>query len=284
MRSRYGPTPGVENFNARTGAWWVMVIVLGIALVIGKSGTVALFGVLSAIALSEFLVLTQARHADRYAVVLCFTLFLPLQYAFVWTEWYGMFTILIPVYAFLLLPITQAVSGDIEHFMSRAAHVQWGLMLAVFCLSHVPALTTLAIPGYAGKSILLALFLIIVVEASDVFQYVWGKLLGRHKIAPRLSPSKTWEGLLGGIASASLIGVALSWMTPFTIAQAALVSLLITTMGFFGGLVMSAMKRDRGVKDWGRLIPGHGGVLDRVDSILFAAPVYFHVIRYVWSN
>jgi phosphatidate cytidylyltransferase len=142
---------------------------------------------------------------------------------------------------------------------------------------------TLPIPGFAAKKLLLVAFFVLVVQASDVLQYVWGKLLGRHRIAPRLSPSKTVEGFLGGVLSATLLGAALSWLTPFAPAQAALMALVITLMGFCGGLVMSALKRDRGVKDWGWMIAGHGGMLDRLDSVIFAAPVFFHLTRYWWT-
>jgi phosphatidate cytidylyltransferase len=155
-------------------------------------------------------------------------------------------------------------------------------MISVFCLSHVPALVDLAIPGYESRGVLLIAFLMIVVQLSDVLQYVWGKLLGRRKIAPRLSPSKTLEGLVGGILSATAIGAGLWWMTPFTPLEAAAMSLLITIMGFLGGLVMSAIKRDRGVKDWGHSIAGHGGFIDRLDSVIFSAPLFFHVTRYFW--
>ena len=125
-------------------------------------------------------------------------------------------------------------------------------------------------------------FLILVVQSSDVLQYVWGKLLGRHKIAPELSPSKTVEGFVGGVASATALGAALWWITPFSPLEAALIAFAITLMGFLGGLVMSAIKRDRGVKDWGAIIEGHGGMLDRLDSVCFSAPVFFHIVRYWW--
>jgi phosphatidate cytidylyltransferase len=161
---------------------------------------------------------------------------------------------------------------------------QWALMICVYCASHVPALLYLQIPGYEGRNVLLIAFLIVVVQLSDVLQYTWGKLLGRHKVAPSLSPSKTWEGLIGGVATATAIGAALWWITPFTPWQAALMSLAITLSGFFGGLVLSAVKRDRGVKDWGHLIAGHGGFIDRLDSVVFSAPIFFHLTRYFWST
>jgi phosphatidate cytidylyltransferase len=200
-----------------------------------------------------------------------------------WFENYGIFSVFIPVYAFLLMPIISAVRGDTQHFLVRIAEVQWALMICVFCASHVPALLTLHIPGYEGRNVLLIAFLVIVVQLSDVLQYVWGKMLGRTRIAPNLSPSKTVEGFVGGVASASLIGAGLWWITPFTPLQAGAMAFVITLMGFFGGLVMSAIKRDRGVKDWGHLIEGHGGLIDRLDSVVFSAPVFFHLTRYWWS-
>jgi phosphatidate cytidylyltransferase len=194
-----------------------------------------------------------------------------------------MYSILIPVYAFLLIPIIAVLRGDTEGFLMRVAGVQWALMICVYCISHVPALLSLDIPGYEGRNVMLIAFLIIVVQASDVAQYVWGKLLGRTKIAPNVSPSKTVEGLIGGALSAILIGAGLSWITPFTPWQAGALSFVIVMLGFLGGLVMSAIKRDRGVKDWGHLIAGHGGVTDRLDSVIFAAPIFFHLVRYGWS-
>jgi phosphatidate cytidylyltransferase len=141
----------------------------------------------------------------------------------------------------------------------------------------------LQIPGYEGEGAKLLLFLVIVVQASDVLQYVYGKLFGRRKIAPAVSPNKTWEGFAGGIATATLLGTALWWATPFTPLEAAGMSLVTTLMGFAGGLVMSAIKRDAGVKDFGAAIAGHGGILDRIDSICFAAPVFFHLVRYFFG-
>jgi phosphatidate cytidylyltransferase len=207
-----------------------------------------------------------------------------VQYYLIWIEWYGLYSIFIPVYAFLLMPIVVALRGDTENFMMRVAEVQWGLMITVFCISHVPALLTLTIPGYEGRNLLLIAFLVFVVQSSDVLQYIWGKLCGRHKIAPLLSPSKTVEGFLGGVLSATLLGAALWWITPFAPWQAGAMALVVTLMGFFGGLVMSAIKRDRGVKDWGTMIEGHGGMLDRLDSVIFSAPIFFHLTRYWWAS
>jgi phosphatidate cytidylyltransferase len=287
LRQRLSPggdNPVIENLNARINAWWVMVICLALAFIAGKPGVVLLFALCSFAALREFLTLTTHNRADHWSLVACFFLILPLQYAFLATDWYGMYSIFIPVYAFLILPVVSALRGSTKDFLIRVSETQWALMICIYCASHVPALLYLQIPGFEGRNVILIAYLIFVVQLSDVLQYVWGKLIGRTKVAPNLSPSKTWEGLIGGTLSATAIGTALYWMTPFTPLQAAGMCLLITLMGFFGGLVMSAIKRDRGIKDWGHLIAGHGGFLDRLDSVIFAAPIFFHVTRWVWST
>jgi phosphatidate cytidylyltransferase len=285
LRLKVGPAPHpvIDNLNARIKAWWAMAAIIGLALLAGKGGVVLLFAFVSFVALREFATVTPTRRGDHRALLAAFFVVLPLQYWLVWIEWYGLFSIFIPVYAFLFLPIVAALSGDVRDFMQRTATTQWGLMITVFCISHVPALLTLDIRGYEGRNAFLLVFLILVVQSSDVLQYVWGKLAGRRKIAPELSPSKTVEGFAGGVASAIALGAGLWWITPFSPLQAALLSAAITLMGFLGGLVMSALKRDRGVKDWGAFIEGHGGMLDRIDSVCFAAPVFFHLVRYFWT-
>ncbi|AFI86712.1 phosphatidate cytidylyltransferase [Aggregatibacter actinomycetemcomitans] len=273
----------IDNLNARINAWWVMILIIFAAAALGFYGIIFLFFVISFMALREFLSLLYIRRGDHLALAACFYVILPVQYILVAIDWFSMFTIFIPVYGFLFLPILSALLGDTAHFLDRSTKVQWALMISVFCISHIPAMLTLDIAGFEGKNLLLMIFLILVVQASDVLQYVWGKLFGKHKIAPRLSPSKTVEGFVGGVVSASVLGGLLYWLTPFSPVQAVLMSLLICLMGFLGGLVMSAMKRSMGVKDWGNMISGHGGMLDRMDSLCFAAPIFFHVVRYYWT-
>ncbi|MFV0292806.1 MAG: phosphatidate cytidylyltransferase [Paracoccus sp. (in: a-proteobacteria)] len=286
LQRKYSPdgqNAAVENLNDRIRSWWVMAIVLAVAFLGGRAGVIALFFVCSFAALREFMTLTNASRADHNTLVAAFFIVLPVQYYLVWIAWYGFYSIFIPVWVFLLLPIVSALSGETKNFLVRVAEMQWALMICVFCVSHVPALMNLTIPGYEGRGVLLIAWLVITVQLSDVLQYVWGKLAGRHKIAPRLSPSKTVEGFLGGCLSATLIGMGLKFMTPFSLWQAGMMGLIVTMMGFLGGLVMSAIKRDRGVKDWGHTIAGHGGFIDRLDSVVFAAPIYFHLLRYYWS-
>src|SRR5258708_7976820 len=208
-----GPNPAIDNLNARIKAWWVMVVLLGIAFAFGKTGVIVLFALASLAALREFITLTPTRRGDHIALAVAFFVVLPAQYYLVWIDWYGLYSVFIPVYVFLLLATIAALRQDTKHFMRRVAETQWGLMLSVFSLSHVPALLGLKIPGYEGRSLLLIAFLILVVQSSDVLQYIWGKLLGRHKIAPELSPSKTVEGFVGGVGTATLLGSLLWWIT-----------------------------------------------------------------------
>ena len=208
----------------------------------------------------------------------------PLQYLLVAVHWYGLFTILIPVYVFLFLALRIAISGDTTHFLERVSAIQWALMICVYSLSYAPALLGLSIRGHGTPGPTLLLFLVIVVQGSDVLQYIFGKLFGRRKIAPLVSPSKTVEGFLGGIAAATVLGALIWWATPFTFWQAGLQALVVALTGFGGGLVMSAVKRDRGVKDFGTIIAGHGGILDRVDSLTFAAPIFFHITRFFFGG
>jgi phosphatidate cytidylyltransferase len=275
--------PTVKNLNARIRAWWVMVAIFGLALATGLIGSVVLFGLTSFLALREFITLTPTRPGDHRTLFWVFFVVVPLQYYLIAIQW-RLYFILIPVYAFLFIPIRSAVAGDCTNFLERTAKIQWALMVCVYCLSYVPALLNLQISGYEGQDAKLMFYLVLVAQISDVMQYVWGKTLGRHKIAPTVSPNKTWEGAIGGIASATLIGAGLWWATPFSPLQSAGMSFLITLLGLGGGLVMSAIKRDRGVKDYGNIIQGHGGVLDRMDSLCFAAPVFFHVTGYFFER
>jgi phosphatidate cytidylyltransferase len=278
-----GAQATIRNLNARIRAWWVMVLIFGLALATGGVGSLVLFGFTSFWALREFITLTPTRPGDHRTLFWVFFVITPLQYYLLAVRWYGLFAVFIPVYAFLFIPLRSAMAGDCERFLERIAKIQWGLMICVYCVSYTPALLTLEIPGYEKQNGKLLFFFVLVDQISDVLQYVWGKTLGKHKIAPHVSPNKTVEGFVGGILSATLIGTALWWSTPFKPLAAAGMSLAITLMGFAGGLVMSAIKRDRGVKDYGALIEGHGGVMDRIDSLCFAAPVFFHLTRYFFT-
>jgi len=270
----------IENVNTRIRAWWKMCAIFALAILVGRVGSLVLFGLISFLALREYMTLVPTRRADHRTLFWSFFVIMPLQYFLIGIQWYGFFAIMIPVLAFVYVPTRIAIAGDTAHFLERAAKIQFGIMVCAYCLSHAPALLLLKIPGFEGQDARLLLYLVLVDQMSDVLQFVWGKLIGRNKIAWRVSPNKTWEGFFGGILSATALGAALWWATPFTPLQSAGMSFTICILGFCGGLVMSAIKRDIGIKDFGRVIEGHGGILDRIDSLCFAAPIFFHLVRY----
>ncbi|RZI41965.1 phosphatidate cytidylyltransferase [Herbaspirillum sp. HC18] len=278
-----GRNETVRNMNARIKAWWAMVAVLFSALILGRYATIVVFGFASLMALREFLTLAPTRKSDYWPLFIAFFIALPVQYWLLWTEWYGLFAIFIPVYIFALISAASAMSQDTEDFLSRNARILFAVMACVYGVSHAPALLMLSIPGFEGHNAQLLFFFTFIVQISDVLQYVFGKLFGKRKLAPTVSPSKTWEGLIGGGLTTTGLGGFLHFVTPFTFIEAAGLSGLIVICGALGGLVMSAVKRSLGAKDWGTGIAGHGGYMDRLDSLGFAAPVFFHFVRWLWT-
>ncbi len=285
LRARQTPgtqNPVLETFMTRIQSWWGMVAFVGGALLLGKFGVMLLFAFCSFAALREFLTLTTKALADHKSLALAFFVVLPLQYVFVGMGWTGMYTVFIPVYAFLLLPIMSALRGNADRFLVRVAETQWALMIAVFCVSHVPALINLELGQSSDRSVLMIAFLVMVVQFGDLLEYFFGRRIGRRKIAPGLSP-KTREGVFCGVISAMCIGALLHWITPFGILGAAGMAGVASFVGMLGSLVFAAIKRDRGVKDWSHLIPGQGGFVDQLDSVIFAAPIFYHLTAYFYG-
>lgn len=271
----------IDNLNRRIKAWWAIAGSVGLALLAGPGGVALLFALASLLALREFL--PAAERPTRLRQWGVAAAIVPLQYFLAWRG-EAAFTLLIPIAVALGMPISGWLSGDVADFFRRHGSLAGGLLICVFGISHLPALLTLRLPGYDKSTAYLLVFLLIVVQASDVLQYLWGKLAGRHLIAPRVSPAKTIEGTVGGLLSASALGAGLSAITPFAPAQALTIALLLTALGFAGGLALSAVKRRRGIKDWGNLLPGHGGVLDRLDSLYLSAPAFYYLLRYAWGS
>lgn len=274
----------VANLNARIRSWWVMAALFSAVVLAGHAVTTLLFGCLSFLALREFITLNRTSRADHAVLFWTFFVITPLHYLLVGACWYGLFSIFIPVYAFIFIPFRRVLAGETKDFLASTAKIQWALMVCVYAVSHIPMLLALPIQHYAGQNAKLLFFFVLTAQMSDVLQYVWGKACGRRPVAPRVSPHKTWEGTVGGIGTTVLLSTSLWWLTPFTPLQAAGMALLICVAGFFGGLVLSAVKRDLGAKDWGGSIPGHGGFMDRIDSLCFAAPLFFHVVGFYFGT
>ncbi len=289
--SRRFPERDWTELQQRVRTWWVMIAVFSIAMVLSRMVSLVFFAMISFLALKEYLSMIPTRRADRRVLFWAY-LAIPLQYWWVAQQWYVMFLVFIPVFVFLFLPMRMVMIGETQGFLSAIGTVQWGVMITVFCLSHiayllvVPAAGSLPMPAAgAGPSSgpALVLFLVILTQGNDIMQYVFGKLFGSHKITPTVSPRKTVEGWLGGLASTVLLAVLLApWLTPLDRWHAVCAGLLIGGAGFVGDVTISAVKRDLGRKDAGSLLPGHGGILDRVDSLIYTAPLFFHYIAYLY--
>ncbi len=281
-RRRARDPEGARELWLRVRSWWVMVAVFAVAVLLGPRASIVFLAFVSYLALKEYLSLIPTRRADRRVLFWAY-LAIPVQYWWVADAWYGMFVIFIPVYMFLLLPARMVLAGETRGFLRAAGTLHWGLMSTVFALSHAAYLLALPPEGNpAGGRAGLLLYLVLLTELNDVAQYVWGRLLGRRPVVPRVSPRKTLEGLAGGVATTVALAVLLApWLTPLAPLEALGAGLLIGLGGFAGDVTLSAVKRDIGVKDSGTLIPGHGGVLDRVDSLTYSAPLFFHYVFYL---
>lgn len=280
--SWYSPQTDYTELRQRIRSWWWMAGFFFFSLMIHPEAGLVMFGLLSFLALKEYFTLIHTRIEDHRVLFWSF-LAVPIQYWWVHIRWEPLFYIFIPIYMFLFIPFRLILTGNPSGMVASMAKIHWGLIAFVFCLSHVAFLMTLpdteAVPG-GGRA--LVLYLVFLTEINDVSQYVWGKCFGHHQIAPTISPKKTWAGFLGGVSTTILLALALRFLSGFSLPVAILSGLIIACAGFIGDLVISAVKRDVGVKDSSRLIPGHGGMLDRIDSLTYTAPLFFHFVNYTF--
>lgn len=276
------PGKDYAELGLRIRTWWIMIAALFLVMLVSRRAVIVFFAFISFLALKEFFSIVPTRRVDRRVVFWAYVT-IPFQYYWVSIGWYGMFIIFIPVYAFLFLPTRMILLGETKGFIRMAGTIHWGTMLTVFALSHMAYLVALPqARNPAGSSVGLVLCLLFLTQFNDVSQYIWGKTLGRRKITPSISPKKTWAGFVGGVTTTTLLGgVVGPWLTPLSGLEGAIAGGLIGVAGFFGDLTMSAVKRDLGIKDTGTLLPGHGGILDRVDSLTFTAPLFFHYLYYL---
>jgi phosphatidate cytidylyltransferase len=275
------PDNDFTELRQRIQSWWWMVGSLFVVLAVSSDAAIAFFGLLSFFALREFLSIVPTRQADRRVIFWAY-LAIPMQYYWVYTGWYSMFIIFVPVYLFLFLPMRMVLIGETKDFIRSASLLHWAVMLTVFCISHIAYLLRLEPLNESAGSVGLVLFLLIATQSNDICQYLWGKTFGRHKIIPKVSPNKTWEGFIGGFATITLCaGWIAPLLTPLTRTQGWVAGSIIACGGFIGDVVISSVKRDLRIKDSGKLIPGHGGILDRLDSLLYTAPLFFHYVYYV---
>lgn len=269
------------ELKQRINSWWWMIGILFICLALSTTTAIILFVFISFLALKEFFSIVPLRLNDRRVVFLAY-LAIPLQYYWVAIGWYGMFIIFIPVYVFLLLPMRMVLIGETKGFIQSAGIIHWACMLTVYCISHVAYLLVLPEKNPQASGLGLVIFILFMTELNDISQYIAGKLFGQHKIIPKVSPNKTWEGFIGGLLCISLLSILIApWLTPLNAWQGLGAGVLISGAGFIGDIVISSVKRDLAIKDSGTLIPGHGGILDRLDSLMYTAPLFFHYCYYL---
>ena len=277
--------PGADyrELTQRIHAWWVMVAIFAVALGLGARWSIGFFAFVSFLALKEYLSLIPTRRSDRRVLFWAY-LTIPVQYWWIAQGYFAMFTLFIPVWGLFIVSARMVLVQDTHDFLRAVGTLQWGMMTMVFALSHVAYLLVLPVQsGGPGDGASLVVYLVLLTELNDVAQYVWGKSFGRRKIVPQVSPGKTFEGLLGGIVTTTVVAVLLApLLTPLDRWDAFAAGLIIGMGGFLGDITISSVKRDIGVKDSGTLIAGHGGVLDRVNSLMATAPLFFHFIRFFY--
>jgi phosphatidate cytidylyltransferase len=279
---KLAPGEAANELSRRVVSWWWMISVFTIAILTSRVVSCVFLGFMSFLALKEYFSLIPTRKVDR-GILLWAYLAIPVQYYFAYQNWFGLSMVFIPVWMFLFLPARITLAGHTDGFLRAVGLLSWGLMITVFSLSHTALLLSFGTRlGYAAGPLL---FLVALTEFNDVAQFTWGKLFGRHKIIPKVSPKKTWEGFIGGLVSTALVAAFVGpFLTPMPQLWSAAAGALIACTGFLGDVTISACKRDLGVKDASNLIPGHGGILDRVDSLIYSAPIFYHLLHYFYGS
>lgn len=280
-----GRTTRLQDFQTLLRNSWLMALVFWIGWAAGDGVAIVLFGLVSFLVLREFISLSPTRRGDHRSLVLAFFVVLPAQYALVWTQHFDLFTVFVPVYVFLAIPVVSALANDPQRFLERNAKLQWGIMVCVYGLSHVPALLLLPFPRFEGRLAFLVFFLVAVVQTCMLVQHLVARRLNAP-VAPAISESFHWRSWVAGLLAGGLLGGLLAGITPFKPLPALAMALVACAAGSLGHLVMKAIKRDRGVTHWGsagRSVTGATGLLDRVDALCFAAPVFFHSVRWTFD-
>ena len=274
-----------HTFTRDLRALWVGTTAFWLAWLSGPVGSTIFFGLFSFLALREFITLQHTRRSDHRTLILAFFIALPLQYALVATRRFDLFTVFVPVYVFFAVPVVGALSGDPHRFLERNAKIQWGIVVCVYGLSHVPALLLLEFRRYEGRGAFLLFFLVVVAITAQVAQELASRWLRRRPLARRISRSFSARAWFVGVFVGAWVGAALYWITPFKAGQALAMAAIAGGCGTLGEFVMKALKRDAGVHHWGNRagVTGAVGLLDRVAPLCFAAPVFFHSVRWYFK-
>jgi phosphatidate cytidylyltransferase len=281
-RAIKGSTKLIKELIERTLSWWMILVGFSVTIFFSRFFATIALGFLAFVAFRELTSKFELRMSDRRTLLWCY-LAIPFQFFLAYIEWYGMFIIFIPVIMFMALNMRSVAQGDVKGITTSLGIIHWASILTIFSLSHIAYMLALPeIPGFTAGNGAMVLWLVLITELNDIFQFTWGKLFGKHKIIPSVSPNKTVEGFVGGLVTTTAVGYGLAFLIPVSSEKAAFLAAVLAFTGFMGDVTVSAIKRDLGIKDMGTSIPGHGGVMDRIDSLAFNSFVFFHLIRY-WS-
>ena len=267
----------MANFKLRIKSFWLIVILFTVAFSWNKMFAFFFLALINFLALREFFSLIPTRQADKRVLIWAY-MAIPAQFFFIYIGWIIMFYLLVPLYMFLLIPMRMVLIGDNDGFLKSCGTIHWGLMSTVYSLGYLAAYLVIPVEkNPTGGTVGMLLCILILTVFNDFAQFFFGKSFGRHKIIPKVSPNKTWEGFIGGVIATALMAMFLvPYLTPSNLVLSGIAGFIIAVAGFLGDVTMSAIKRDIGVKDTSTLLPGHGGILDRLDSLVFTAPLFFH--------
>jgi phosphatidate cytidylyltransferase len=275
------PQDNMANLKSRTKSWWVILLIYTIMMGIRKEISFIGLGLVSFISLRELIAKLNINQKLRRVLFWSY-LAVPIQFYLAYIGNFQAFLLFIPVGMLFILPFRTIIEGVAEDSLKTFSQLHWALMLTVFSLSHIAYFISLPeIPGFEAGHQGIVYFLIFLTQINDIFQFISGKIFGKRKITPNISPNKTWEGFIGGLILTTIMGYHLSYLVPLTEIQSTIAAAVIAISGFFGDLNISAVKRDLKIKDMSNLIPGHGGILDRLDSLTFSSLFFFYLL-YFW--
>jgi phosphatidate cytidylyltransferase len=272
----------LKELIERTNSWWAILLLITFIVFIKREVAIVGIAVLSLVAFRELSSKVNLRPSDRRALLWCY-IAIPFQFMAAYTQYLIFFLIFIPVIMYIFLTFRTVAKGEIDNITRSLGLIHWMLMLTVFSFSHLAYI--LSFPQKenfnAGNGGML-LFLLLITELNDIFQFTCGKLFGKNKIIPSVSPNKTVEGFVGGLVLTTITGALLSFLLPINLDKTIILTILLCIVGFGGDITISAVKREHQIKDMGTSIPGHGGMMDRLDSLAFTSIAFFYLIRF-WS-
>ncbi|MFA6237759.1 MAG: phosphatidate cytidylyltransferase [Bacteriovorax sp.] len=282
IRAIKGNSNLINELIERTRSWWVMLLIFTVVVFINRELATIGIALLSLIAFRELSSNLNLRNSDRRTILWCY-IAIPFQFMAAYTQYYAFFVIFIPVIMYIFLTFRTVAKGDVENITRSLGSIHWAIMLTIFSFSHIVYILSFPLKeNFSAGNGGMVLFLVLITEFNDIFQFTCGKFFGKNKIIPSVSPNKTTEGFIGGMILTTFMGYLLKFLLPINTEKTVILTVLLCIVGFSGDITLSAVKREHKIKDMGNSIPGHGGMMDRLDSLAFTSITFFYLIRY-WS-